>query len=99
VIDFETLKEEVSVEEVLVYLGAKIGWRGGWGEWSPIDCPFCSDTNGSGSMNRQAGRYLCHQCGAPADGRSGDIIDIAKFELNDDNTQKAVEWLKTTFLS
>jgi hypothetical protein len=95
--DFAELREEIGIEEVIVYLGGRIlsgGWGGGW---RSTVCPFCADSNGSGSLNRPLGRFLCHQCGAPRDGRSGDVVDIAKYELGTTSTEEAVKWLKRTF--
>jgi hypothetical protein len=96
----EELKDRITIEEVLAHFGADTGRRWtSWGAWTPINCPFCSDRNGSGSVNLSAGRFLCHQCGCPRDGRSGDIVDIAKYELQSDDTNEACRWLAATFLS
>jgi hypothetical protein len=97
VISIEELKETVTVEEVLAYYGADVGVRWtSWNAWAPINCPFCRDTNGSGSMNRGAGYYLCHQCSEPRDGQAGDIIDIVKSQENLD-TKAAIQWISTQF--
>ena len=96
---YEELREDILIEEVLIEAGATtIGWaRGGWGEWKQIVCPFCDDTNGSGSYNRRLGRFLCHQCGAPRDGKSGDVVDVAKVYLGVNDDKAAIEWLTRTF--
>lgn len=93
------LREAITVEEILSYYGADIRRSGSWSEWTPVNCPWCLDTNGSASMNRGAGLYLCHQCGAPdrANGKAGDIVDIVKFAERL-NTSEAAEWLTRTFL-
>jgi hypothetical protein len=97
---YDELREDIPVLDVLLEIGARtIGWSrgGGWSGWKEIVCPFCSDTNGSGSYNSIAGRYLCHQCGAPRDGRSGDVVDIAKLYLGTNEDREAIEWLRRTF--
>ena len=96
----EELKEDVSIEEVLRYFGADPGGnrRGGWGDWQSMSCPFCKDSNGSASINRQLNRFNCHQCGAPGrDGKSGDIFDVAKYGMNFNDTKDAIEWITRTF--
>jgi DNA primase len=96
----EELKEVLTIEEVLAYWGGEVsGRRGGWGDWQPVNCPFCSDSNGSASVNRQAGLFLCHQCGAPDrdNGKAGDIVDLVKFAERIRDTKEAIEWLRTTF--
>ena len=95
--DIEQLREEVPIEEVLAHYGASIGRGGGWAKWIPITCPFCSDTNGSGSLNRTAGIFLCHQCGSPRNGQAGDIIDIVK-DQEDLPTGKAIKFIEEHFL-
>lgn len=94
------LKEQVSIEEVISYLGGRpFGWSGGYRDrWVKWICPFCSDSNGSASVQPQAGRFLCHQCSAPRDGQSGDIVDVAMFELGTTSVNEAVTWLERTFL-
>lgn len=97
-IDFERLREDISIGEVLAYLGsAPPSGRAGWSDWVSMNCPFCTDRNGSASVNRRLGRFLCHQCGAPRDEKAGDIVDLAMFELNTKDTKEAVEWLTRTF--
>ena len=93
----EEVKEEISVVEILGHYGAET-WRASYHGhgWTPLNCPFCTDTNGSGSVNAAAGLFLCHQCGAPRDGKAGDIIDIVKDqELM--TTREALEWIRGTF--
>lgn len=97
--DIEEIRDEVSVLEVLAHYGGSTGSRG-WtstGGWQAYDCPFCGDTNGSGSVNPSAGRYLCHQCGEPRDGKSGDVIDIVASQ-EQLSTREAIEWITSTFL-
>lgn len=97
-IDIEGLKERVTIGDVLSEFGAALpGARAGWQDWVQMTCPFCPDRNGSASINRQLNRFLCHQCGAPRDGKSGDVIDVVKFELNIKDTRGAIEWLTRTF--
>ncbi len=92
----DDLKDEIAIEEVISYLGGEIIGNG-WNDWSKTRCPFCGDTNGSASTNRILGRFLCHQCGAPRDGKSGDILDVAMLELHTTDTRDAIAWLKKTF--
>lgn len=95
---YEEIREDIPILEVLVDLGATTpGWTQGWGEWKPITCPFCNDTNDSASYNAAAGRFLCHQCGAPRDGVSGDVVDVARWHLGTNNDKDAIEWLNRTF--
>lgn len=96
----EDLKELATIGEVLAHFGAVIPRGGGWNDWQPIDCPFCSDTNGSASVNQAAGYFICHQCGAPdrAGDKAGDIIDVVKFGENIRDTNEAVRWIEQTFL-
>lgn len=95
--DLQEIKEQVTIEEVLAEFGGDIGRRGGYGDWTPIVCPFCRDSGGSASINRAAGRFLCHQCGAPRDGKSGDIFDVAAYAERL-STKEAIEWVQRTFL-
>lgn len=93
----EDLKDEVSISEVLAHYGAQVGRSGSWTEWRPVNCPFCRDRNGSGSVNMLAGRFLCHQCGAPRDGQSGDIVDVVKYGEDITDTREAIRWIERTF--
>lgn len=97
--DIAELREEIPIEEVLGFYGSFTN-RGTWSAWSPINCPFCSDSNGSASINRSAGLFICHQCGAPdrSNGKAGDIVDVAKFGESIRDTKEAIEWIKNTFL-
>lgn len=96
--DLEEVKEGVTILEVLAHFGGQGPRSGGWGGWVPVSCPFCADSNGSASVNVPAGRFLCHQCGAPRDGKSGDVIDVAKYGENFMTTKDAIQWLRRTFL-
>lgn len=97
--DIDEIRSEVPVLEVLAYYGGSTVARGYLSSgWQPYHCPFCGDTNGSGSVNVSAGRYLCHQCGEPRDGRSGDVVDIVKSQEQLD-TREAIEWITSTFLA
>jgi len=101
--NIEDLKLEVPVLEVLAYYGADTGRRwggGGWSGWTPINCPFCTDSNGSASVNVAAGYFRCHQCGAPerANDKAGDIIDIVKFAEGFKTTEEAVQWIRGKLL-
>lgn len=96
-VSIDRLKEEVSILEILAEYGATANGAG-WGDWKPINCPWCGDTNGSASYNL-AGYYLCHQCGAPDrdNGKAGDIIDVVAFAER--LTKKdAIEWISRRFL-
>jgi DNA primase len=97
-ISIEELREEIPITEVLAHYGAIVGSRGSWSRWVPVNCPFCRDSNGSGSVNRVEGVYLCFQCGEPDDGRAGDIVDIVKSQENLD-TKDAMQWLYQTFIA
>ena len=94
------LKEQVSIEEVIAYLGGReAGWTGGYKDrWVSWVCPFCSDKNGSASVQPQSGYFLCHQCAAPRDGKAGDILDVAMYELNTKDINEAKTWLERNFL-
>jgi hypothetical protein len=95
------IKEEVGVQEVLLELGGSIPYTGAWGEWVPVRCYAHRDDNPSGSMNRGAGMYICHQCGAPGreNGKAGDIVDMAKDHLQSDSITEAISWIRQTFLT
>ena len=93
----EELREEIPIEEVLAYFGARIPAGRSWSTWQKMVCPFCSDTNGSATVNKAAQRFICHQCGAPRDGRAGDIVDIAIWADEANEYKEAVEWLTRTF--
>ncbi len=98
-LSIETIKEEVTIDMVLNELGASTGWVNGWGEWLPVNCPFHHDQEASASMNRGAGLFLCHGCGAPNrdNGKAGDIIDVAKYHLQTQSISEAIEWLCREF--
>jgi DNA primase len=93
----EDLKEEVSIAEVLTWYGAAVGGRRS-SEWTPINCPFCKDRSGSGSVNLSRGRFLCHQCEAPRDGKSGDIVDVVMFAEDFTETKDAIAWIERNLL-
>jgi hypothetical protein len=96
---YEELREEIPILDVLLDIGASVpGWAsGGWGDWKKVVCPFCTDTNGSASYNAGAGRFLCHQCGAPRDGSSGDVVDVARLFLGTNDDEEAIQWLNRRF--
>lgn len=96
--DIEDLKEDVSILDVLGHYGAET-WKASYHGhgWVPINCPFCHDTNGSGSVNVGLGLFNCHQCAEPRDGKAGDIIDIVKSQERLD-TREALEWIRSTCL-
>jgi len=97
---FRDIKEAVAVEDVLLELGGSIPYTGGWGEWISVNCCFHKDDNASASINRGAGLFLCHACGAPDrdNGKAGDIIDMARFHLQTDLITEAISWIRQTFL-
>lgn len=96
--NIDELKEDVPIEMVLEHFGATVNGRG-YGEWRPMNCPWCGDSNGSASVNLRSGYFLCHQCGAPdrPNGKAGDIVDIAMFEIGTRDVAKATTWLNETF--
>lgn len=97
---YDELREDIPILDVLLDLGASVnGWAtgGGWGDWKSITCPFCTDSDNSASYNAGAGRFLCHQCGAPRDGRSGDVVDVAKHFLGTSSDDEAIAWLNRRF--
>lgn len=94
----DELKEDVSISEVLTWYGGAAGARRYGAEWVPTNCPFCSDRNGSGSVNTSLGRFLCHQCGAPRDGKSGDIVDVVMFAEDLTDTKDAIAWIERNLL-
>lgn len=99
--EISVLKEQIGIDEVLSYYGAFFGRvLRGWGQWSSLNCPFCTDTNGSASMHVTAGLFFCHQCGAPdrPNGKAGDIVDVVKFGESITETKDAVRWIRDTFL-
>ena len=52
--NIEDLKDEVSILDVLGHYGAETWHASYHGHgWTPINCPFCGDTNGSGSVNKK----------------------------------------------
>ena len=94
----DDLKDEITITEVLQNYGASFA-RGSFGsEWRPLNCPFCADKSGSGSINVGQGRYLCHQCGAPRDGKSGDIVDVVMFAEGLSSTKDAIAWIERHLL-
>jgi hypothetical protein len=98
VTDLKLLKERVTIGEVLAFYGASIGSsRGSYDAWVPISCPFCKDSSGSASVQRAAGRFLCHQCGAPRDGKSGDIFDVVRYAERLQTNKDAIEWIDRNF--
>lgn len=97
---YEELREDIPILEVLLDIGAHT--RGyatsvGWGGWRAITCPFCTDTDNSASYHLAWGRFLCHQCGAPRDGSSGDVVDVARLYLGTTDDKEAIEWLTRRF--
>lgn len=62
------------IADVLKELGADIVPTG-YG-WVRIVCPFCSDRNGSASVNHDLNGFRCHQCG-----KSGDSLKLLQTEL------------------
>lgn len=96
--DLQLLKERVTIAEVLGFYGASIGAsRGSYDSWTAITCPFCRDSSGSASVQRAAGRFLCHQCGAPRDGKSGDIFDVVRYAERLQTNKEAIEWVERNF--
>lgn len=87
------LKEEVSIEAVLIDAGADIRTQS-WGENTPVFCPYHIHDNDtpSGSMNSLKGLYYCFACGA-----SGSVIDLALLKPGIDSIKEACDWLEGTF--
>lgn len=97
---YDELREDIPILDVLLDLGAAVnGWAGGgWQDWKPITCPFCTDSDNSASYNPALGRFLCHQCGAPRDSeRSGDVVDVAKCYLGTKDDKEAMTWLNNRY--
>lgn len=94
----ERAKEEVTIVEVLAWFGGRSTMTTRGGDWKPVVCPFCADSGGSASLNIVQGRFLCHQCGAPRDGRSGDVVDVVMYAENFRDTRDALAWIEKTFL-
>jgi len=94
----DELREDVTIEQVLAYFGGQVPTGRSWSSWQKMVCPFCSDTNGSATINHGAQRFICHQCGAPRDGKAGDIIDLAIWAGDAHDYRDAVEWLTRTFM-
>lgn len=97
--DIQHLKEDITIDEVVVYLGGQIPHQGGsWASWIPVKCPFHQDADASASLNRQIGRFKCHACDSPrADGKAGDILDLAMEHLQSHDVKQAMAWLERTF--
>jgi DNA primase len=94
----DELKEELSIEDVLIECGAEIETSTGYGWRSevPIFCPFHLNTNtAAASMNTLKQVFHCYSCGA-----GGSVIDAALLHLGPDTTiGEAASWLEMTFLS
>ena len=92
----DRLKEDITIDEVVEYLGGrKVSWGtyAHYDTWMPVTCPFHNDENASASMNRAKGRFKCHACDV-----SGDIVDLAREYLGDGGVRRAMDWLERTFL-
>lgn len=65
---FRLVKEAFAAqpESSLETLGVTLK-KGGDREWQQVECPACSDTDGSASIARATGHLRCHQCGRKAD--------------------------------
>lgn len=90
----EELKEEISLEEVLIECGARFQ-NGGWRQNEvPFFCFAHPNYNTpAASMNPLKGVWNCYSCGA-----GGSIIDAAMLHVGTTSVQKACEWLESEFL-
>lgn len=87
------LKEEISIEAVLLACGAEIQ-TGSWTTELPVYCPFHHNVNTpAGSVNPTKGLYRCYSCGV-----GGSIIDLALLHLQTESIPEAMDWLEGTFL-
>ena len=91
----DRLKEDITIDEVVTYLGGKTAWNSVrfYDAWQAVTCPFHNDENASASMNRAKGRFKCHACDV-----SGDIVDLAREYLDETDVRRAMDWLERTFL-
>lgn len=90
--NIDDLKAQVSITEVLVFMGAEV--RPGYGDWKPVKCHMHEDRAASGSVNVQKGKYRCH--GGCTDERSWDIVDLAQ-EWTGEDVRGALRWLEEKF--
>lgn len=90
----DELKDEITIEEVLVAAGAEFDLSRGWNDEQPFYCPFHPNVNTpAASMNLMKGVFNCYACDA-----SGSIIDAAMLYLDTKSIQEAKDWLDETFL-
>ena len=89
----DELKEEVSLEEVLIECGAR--FVNGWNSAEQVFyCPFHYNVNTpAASMNPLKQVFNCHSCGA-----SGSIIDAGMLHIGTRNVAKVCEWLESEFI-
>ena len=88
--DIETLKEEVSIADVLAYYDADVDLSVGW---RSVRCPFHGDDNPSASVNVDIGQFYCFVCDV-----HGDIIDVVKTVEALPTIKEAKDWIEEVFL-
>lgn len=89
-VDVAKLKARVSVEDVLVELGAVVPATGFLAQEVPFYCPFCDDigsTKPAGRLNDLEGLWHCWACN-----RGGDVISAVR-EAKGLGFNEALEWL------
>jgi DNA primase len=93
----DELKDELSLEDVLIECGAEFEMSSGsygWRSEVPFFCPFHLNTNtAAASMNTLKGVWHCYSCGA-----GGSVIDAAMLHLDTQSVSEAASWLEVTFL-
>lgn len=92
--DLTRLKARVSVEDVLIKLGAVFPNTWGITDEAPFFCPFCDDAGSSkpaGRANELVGLWHCWACN-----RGGDIITAVR-ESGIADFNDALQWLLDEF--
>ena len=93
----DELKDELSLEDVLLECGAEIDTSSGsygWRSEVPIFCPFhLNSRTSAASMNTLKQVFFCYSCGA-----GGSVIDAAMLHLDTQSVSEAASWLEVTFL-
>lgn len=89
------LKEDISIEDMLLEIGARVQTSFGYSNEKPVWCPFCTDiasNNPGATVNVFKGLFHCFVCGV-----GGDIITLARIHLETEDTRAAMKWLEDTF--
>ena len=94
----DEIKDSVSLEEVLLEVGAEFETSSGsygWRSEVPFFCFVHLNVNtAAASMNTLKGVWNCYSCGA-----GGSVIDAAMYYLDTKSVTEAAEWLEERFLS